>query len=78
MKRLYIIIALLLIFIAIWSLGALPDNTTSTAPPDAKILHLSEKVLYAVKTENTTDSLEAELADLKMNELITGDRKSVV
>ena len=72
MKRLYILVALLLIFIAIWWLGALPDNTTSTAPPDAKILHLSEKVLYAVKTENPTDSLEAELADLKMNELITG------
>ena len=72
MKRLYVIVALPLIFIATWWLGALPVNTTSTAIPDQTILKLSEKLLYAVKTESATDSLERELASLRMNNLIIG------
>ena len=72
MKRLYVIIALLLIFIATWWFGALPINTASAAPPDQNILHLSEKLLYAVKTEAATDSLETVLASLKMDDVITG------
>ncbi len=72
MKKLSVFLILLLTFIITWWLGALPGNTTSSVPPNAKILQLSEKFLYAVKTEAATDSLEAELSALKMNELITG------
>jgi hypothetical protein len=72
LKKLYTIVALLLIFITTWWLGALPANTTSTAPPDQTILKLSEKLLYAVKTESSTDSLEKELASLKMDNVIAG------
>lgn len=72
MKRLYVIAALPIIFIATWWLGALSANTTSEAPPDQTILKLSEKLLYAVKTESATDSLEKVLASLNMDNLITG------
>lgn len=72
MKRLYVIVALPPIFIASWWLGALPANTMSAPPPDQTILKLSEKLLYAVKTESATDSLEKELAFLKMENLTTG------
>ncbi len=72
MKRLYVIVALPLIFIATWWLGALPATTMSGAPLDQTILKLSEKLLYAVKTESATDSLEKELATLKMDNVITG------
>ena len=72
MKKLTVFLILLFTFIITWWLGALPGNTMSSVPPDTKILHLSEKFLYAVKTEAVTDSLEAELTSLKMNELISG------
>jgi len=72
LKRLHVIVALPLIFISTWWLGALPVNTTSAATPDQTILKLSEKLLYAVKTESSTDSLEKELASLNMDNLITG------
>ncbi len=72
MKKLYAIGALLLIFIATWWLVALPVNTISAMPPDQTILKLSEKMLYAVKTESETDSLEKELASLKMDDMIVG------
>ncbi|MBI5858387.1 MAG: DUF547 domain-containing protein [Sphingobacteriales bacterium] len=72
MKRLYVIAALPLIFIATWWLGALPASTTSASHLDQAILKLSEKLLYAVKTESATDSLEKELASLNMDNLITG------
>lgn len=72
MKRLYAFAALPLIFVATWWLEALPANTMSAAPPDQTILKLSEKLLYAVKTESATDSLEKELASLNMDTLITG------
>ena len=72
MKRLYVIMALLLIFITTWWFEALPITTASAAPPDQNILHLSEKLLYAVKTEAATDSLETVLASLKMDDVITG------
>lgn len=72
MKRLYVIVALPLIFIATWWLGALPANTTSAAPPEQNILRLSGKLLYAVKTESATDSLEKELASLNMEHIIIG------
>ena len=64
--------ALLLIFITTWWFEALPITTASAAPPDQNILHLSEKLLYAVKTEAATDSLETVLASLKMDDVITG------
>lgn len=51
---------------------ALPVNTISAMPPDQTILKLSEKMLYAVKTESETDSLEKELASLKMDDMIVG------
>ncbi|MEK7226055.1 MAG: DUF547 domain-containing protein [Bacteroidota bacterium] len=72
MKKLYATGTLLLIFIATWWLSALPINTTSAAIPDQTLLKLSEKLLYAVKTESATDSLEKELASLKMDNVITG------
>jgi hypothetical protein len=71
-KRLYAIAILLLIFIAVWWLGALPVNNISGTPPDQTILKLSEKLLYAVKIESATDSLEKELVSLKMDSVITG------
>jgi len=71
LKRLYVILALVLIFICTWWLGALPINTSSATAPNQNILHLSEKLLYAVKTEAATDSLETALASLKMDELVT-------
>ena len=64
--------ALLLIFITTWWFEALPITTASAAPPDQNILHLSEKLLYSVKTEAATDSLETALASLKMDDVITG------
>lgn len=51
---------------------ALPVNTMSGVPPDQTILKLSEKLLYTVKTESATDSLEKELVSLKVENLITG------
>lgn len=72
MKRLYTILALVFIFISTCWLGALPINTSSSAAPNQSILHLSEKLLYAVRTEAVTDSLETALASLKMDELVTG------
>lgn len=68
----FVIAALLLTFIATWWFGALPANTLSTALPDQTILKLSERLLYAVKTESVTDSFEKELASLKMDSVITG------
>ena len=72
MKRLYTILAIVLIFISTCWLGALPINTLSSAVPNQNMLHLSEKLLYAVRTEAATDSLETALASLKMDELVTG------
>ena len=72
MKRWYTILALVLIIISSCWLGALPIKTLSSAAPNQNILHLSEKLLYAVRTEATTDSLETALASLKMDELISG------
>lgn len=72
LKKIYVIAALPLIIIAIWWLGALPANTLSAAKPNDKMLHLSEELLYAVKTEAVSDSLETALSSLKMNDVIAG------
>jgi hypothetical protein len=69
---LYVIAALLLVFIATWRSGASSAYTTIAASPDQTILKLSEKLLYAVKTESVTDSMEKDLASLKMDNVITG------
>lgn len=72
MKRLYIILAVVIVFIANWWVGALPVKMSIETKPNMAIINLSEKLLYAVKTEAKTDSLEASLAGLKTEQLIEG------
>ena len=55
-----------------WLIGARPMGRLPTQPVDGQLLTLSEKLLYAVKTEQPTDSIETQLttysaADLERN-----------
>ncbi len=72
MKKFYIITAILLIFVFTWWLGALPVLATSNSPVYRNIITLSGELLYAVKTESDTDSLENQLALLQMDSVING------
>lgn len=68
----YAILIILVLSITVWSFNILPVSATSELPPDVNILQLSEKLLYAVKVEEPTDSLELELAGLTQLNLIHG------
>lgn len=73
MKYLYfIIVTVLFVFISFWYLGAKLINTTTQQAPDQHLLQLSGSLIYAVKSEASTDSIEKQLAALQTNQLITG------
>jgi Protein of unknown function, DUF547 len=71
-KKIYSITTLMLLLVAVWWIGALPVSTKTEVPPNTTILQLSEQLLYAVKTEAATDSLEKALSSLEVNDVVTG------
>lgn len=73
-KKISICIAVLLVlYLSAGFASAIPVKKTNTnAMPDIILLQLSERFLYHVKIEEPTTLLEAELASLKMDQLITG------
>jgi hypothetical protein len=72
MKRLSVLAGLLVVFLAVWSVGALPVKTVLPAAPDAALLDLSGALLLAVKTEAATDSLETALSGVAPARLLAG------
>lgn len=53
----------------VWALGTLRSGRTDLVQPNKDIVALSGKLLYAVKTEAPTDSLEKALAQLSTEDL---------
>lgn len=72
MKRLYILFVLLFLLLATWWIGAMPGNYKAGTNPNHELINLSGKLLYAVKTDAATDSLEKALANLEPESLIKG------
>lgn len=72
MKLLYIIILIILALFVVWRLGAAPINTLTQTAPSEKLLRLSEELLYGVKTETSTDTIEKSLSSLSTADLIHG------
>ena len=50
----------------------MPVHATTTAQPDKDMIVLSGELLYAVKTESDTDSVEKRLVSLQMDNVING------
>jgi hypothetical protein len=70
---LYIIILIILaFFFFVWRLGASPINNLTQTAPSEKLLRLSEELLYGIKTETSTDSIEKSLSSLSKADLIQG------
>ncbi len=64
---------LLAVYLASGFTSATPLKICNTAlMPDTVLLKLSEELLYKVKTEETTDSIEAEIEQLSPEKLIKG------
>jgi len=56
----------------LWFLGAQPESQESETESDTTLLQLSEELLYAVKTERSTDSLERLLANYTLRAVQQG------
>jgi len=67
-----IILTFILFTLITWRLSASPVRTIAGAPPSLKILLLSEELLFGVKTESNTDSIEKALSNLQPSDLIQG------
>lgn len=72
MKRLYILFVLLFLLLVTWWISAMPGNYKTGANTNYDIINLSGKLLYAVKTDTPTDSIEKALAQLNPQDLLTG------
>lgn len=68
----YIIATILLIVLFVWRMAAKPVNQRYPDTPSKRLLGLSEELLYNVKTQAPTDSVELILSGLPITELITG------
>lgn len=68
----YISLFITLSIILVGNIGSAQVNKNSQAIPSEKLLHLSEQLLYNVKSERPTDSIEKELSSLTGEELIQG------
>lgn len=72
MKYLQLLLLIFFLFMAAWWIGSWPIKSRAGVTTDHKIVELSSKLLYTVKTEASTDSIENALTTLKPDELITG------
>lgn len=72
MKITLFIVALLVVVILLWALGARQIVNKSESNPDENLLTLSEQLLYAIKTEVPTDSVEQLLSGYSLDRLIAG------
>ena len=56
----------------IWMLGAFQVEQPKEQAPNQELLSLSEKLLYAVKTDEPVDSLQSALSKYAVNDLVQG------
>lgn len=64
---------LLVIYIAVGFTSAIPFKKSNTAAmPDTMLLNLSKELLHNVKTEEPTNSIEAEIEKLNQERVIAG------
>ena len=71
LPKYFFVIAMILFSISFISAMPIQKNCTK-AIPDTALMKLSEQLLYNVKTEEPTNTLEKELATIKMERLING------
>lgn len=72
-KLLSLLSILVLLYLSAGFVSAIPiKKTQMNSFPDTSLLQLSEKFLYNVKLEESTTVLEAELAGLDIQRLVTG------
>lgn len=65
-------LGLFFVFILVWTVTAMPVYRDDTLPPQKELVELSAQLLFAVKTDAPTDSLENQLAQLSKQALILG------
>lgn len=73
LKRVLIaILSFLFVFLLVWTVNAMPEYRDDSIPPDKHLVALSGDLLYAVKTGESTDSIETALANVTTTSLIHG------
>jgi hypothetical protein len=73
LKRISIaLLSFFFIFLLVWTVSAMPSYRDDSVPPERQLVALSGKLLFAVKTGEPTDSIEAALAEVSTQSLIHG------
>lgn len=68
----FLLLLIILSLLLAWRLGAATVNTLSQTAPSEKLLRLSEQLIYNIKTEASTDTIEKELSGFTTTDLIQG------
>lgn len=72
-KIVFYLLLLLIVYLSAGFVSAIPvPKSNTSAMPDTIVLQLSEQLLYRVKTEEPTDSIEAAIQKLTEHKLIQG------
>jgi hypothetical protein len=69
---LIVLLSFFFIFILVWTVSAMPSYRDDSLAPNEQLVSLSGKLLFAVKTGEPTDSIEATLASISTQSLIHG------
>ncbi len=72
MKWIAIFLLMVLLVVSIWFIAALPSEKLKGQTVNESLLTLSENLLYNIKTETPTDSLEQALMKFSVEDLLKG------
>lgn len=67
-----ILASVTVLLVVLWLIGSRPVRKETAGIPDYVLVTLSERLLYAVKTEDQTDSLEQVLANYSFEKIVAG------